>query len=94
MPHQPQAAFAGYTHSLLQKAIEIEEHLLAPLGDAINTNLLPVLFYVPELSQDLFDLTLLPVNEGGLVALNPCQEAALNCTTSIDSTLRLVEAIL
>eukprot|EP00957_Ditylum_brightwellii_P139725 10648050-Ditylum_brightwellii.AAC.1 len=100
MPHQPQAAFAGYAHSLqfewayLQREIEIEGCLFVPLEDATNLNLLPALLEVPALPQDLLDLTLLPVSKGGLGALNPCREAALNKTTFLDSTSHLVEAIL
>eukprot|EP00957_Ditylum_brightwellii_P024023 1811459-Ditylum_brightwellii.AAC.1 len=100
MPHQLQAVFAGYACSLqfewvyLQRAIEIEECLFAPLENAINRNLLPALLKVPALPQDLLDLTSLLVSEEGLGVLNPCCEAALNRTTSLDSTSHLVEAIL
>eukprot|EP00957_Ditylum_brightwellii_P091325 6953890-Ditylum_brightwellii.AAC.2 len=78
MPHQSQAAFARQAGSLqfewayLQRAIEIEEYLFVPLEDAISKNTLPTLLEVPALPQDLLNLTLLPLNEGGLGALNPC----------------------
>eukprot|EP00957_Ditylum_brightwellii_P049162 3730182-Ditylum_brightwellii.AAC.1 len=67
MPHQPQAAFAGYACSLqfkwayLHRTIEIEERLFAPLEDAINKTLLPTFFDV-QVPQDLLNITLLPVN--------------------------------
>eukprot|EP00957_Ditylum_brightwellii_P069254 5257597-Ditylum_brightwellii.AAC.1 len=43
--------------------------------------------------QDLLDLASLSVNKGELGSLNPCQESALNCATSLDSTSNLMEAI-
>eukprot|EP00957_Ditylum_brightwellii_P097316 7412414-Ditylum_brightwellii.AAC.1 len=100
MPHQPQAAFAGYAHSLQfkwaynQQAIDVEEILFDPLEKAINENLLPALFETNVVPSDLRKVTSLPSKHGRIGALDPCRETALNQATSKASTAHLVNAIL
>eukprot|EP00957_Ditylum_brightwellii_P055678 4218156-Ditylum_brightwellii.AAC.1 len=100
MPHQPQAAFSGYACSLqfkwayIQQAIGVEERLFDPLEKAINENLLPALFKTNVIPPDLRKVTSLPCKHGGIGALDPCRETALNCETSKASTAYLVDAIL
>mmetsp|Transcript_22405 Transcript_22405/g.32529 ORF Transcript_22405/g.32529 Transcript_22405/m.32529 type:complete len:147 (+) Transcript_22405:122-562(+) len=100
MPHQPQAAFAGYARSLqfewayIQRAIEVEERLFDPLEKAINDNLLPALFETNVIPSDLRKVTSLPCKHGRIGALDPCRETALNRETSKGSTTHLVNAIL
>eukprot|EP00957_Ditylum_brightwellii_P034215 2593884-Ditylum_brightwellii.AAC.1 len=100
MPHQPQATFAGYAHSLqfewayIQQAIEVEERLFDLLEKAINKNLLPALFETNVIPPDLRKVTSLPCKHGGIGALDPCRKTALNRETSKASTAHLVDAIL
>eukprot|EP00957_Ditylum_brightwellii_P019622 1480475-Ditylum_brightwellii.AAC.2 len=100
MPHQPQAAFAGYACSLqfewayIQRAIEVEERLFEPLEKAINYNLLPALFETNVIPPDLCKVTSLLCKHGGIGDLDPCREMALNRLTSKASTSHLVDAIL
>eukprot|EP00957_Ditylum_brightwellii_P068408 5193363-Ditylum_brightwellii.AAC.1 len=60
MPHQPQAAFSGYTHSLqfewvyLQHVVEVKERLFDSLEEAINAKLLPALFKTNVIPPDLW----------------------------------------
>eukprot|EP00957_Ditylum_brightwellii_P012380 935439-Ditylum_brightwellii.AAC.1 len=84
MPHQPQAAFAGYARSLqfewayIQQAIEVEERLFNPLERAINDNPLPAFFETNVILSDLRKVTSLPCKHAGIGALDPCREMALN----------------
>eukprot|EP00957_Ditylum_brightwellii_P189172 14399674-Ditylum_brightwellii.AAC.1 len=100
MPHQPQAAFAGYARSLqfelayIQQAIEVGERLFDLLEKAINENLLPALFETNVIPSDLRKVISLPCKHGGIGALDPCRETALNQATSKKSTAHLVDAIL
>eukprot|EP00957_Ditylum_brightwellii_P079217 6024716-Ditylum_brightwellii.AAC.1 len=104
MPHQPQAEFAGYARSLqfkwayIQRAIEVEERLFDLLEKVINKNLLPALFETNVILSDLCKVTSLPCKHkckhGGIGALDPCRERALNWATSKASTAHLVDAIL
>eukprot|EP00957_Ditylum_brightwellii_P063233 4799695-Ditylum_brightwellii.AAC.1 len=66
MGQQPQAAFAGFTRSLqskwayLQQSMETTGDAFDPLEEATHKRLLPALFEVPEVPQDLRDLAALP----------------------------------
>eukprot|EP00957_Ditylum_brightwellii_P099852 7608087-Ditylum_brightwellii.AAC.1 len=59
MGQQPQAAFAGFARllqckwSYLQWSMELARDTFDPLEEAIHKRLLPALFEVPEVPQDL-----------------------------------------
>eukprot|EP00957_Ditylum_brightwellii_P033589 2545849-Ditylum_brightwellii.AAC.1 len=63
---QPQPSFAGFAQSLqckwayLQWSMELTRDVFNPLEEAIHECLLPVLFKVPVVPQDLWDLAVLP----------------------------------
>eukprot|EP00957_Ditylum_brightwellii_P054400 4121681-Ditylum_brightwellii.AAC.1 len=100
MGQQPQAAFAGFTRLLqckwayLQRLMELTSNTFDPLEEAIHKRLLPALFEVPEVPQDLRDLAALPVRHGGLGAQNPTKEAHRNRATSVECTAHLRDATL
>eukprot|EP00957_Ditylum_brightwellii_P043681 3311253-Ditylum_brightwellii.AAC.1 len=62
--------------------MELTSDTFDPLEEAIHKRLLQALFKVPEVSQDLLGLTVLPVRHGRLGALNPAKEAPRNRATS------------
>ena len=100
MGQQPQASFARFARSLqckwayLQRSMELIRDVFNPLEEAIYEHLLPALFAVPAIPQDLCDLAALPVQHGGLGALNPTKEASKNRSTSKECTNHLMEASL
>eukprot|EP00957_Ditylum_brightwellii_P091039 6931090-Ditylum_brightwellii.AAC.1 len=74
--------------------MELTGNTFDPLKEAIHKRLLPALFKVPEVPQDLRDLAALPVRHGGLGALNPTKEAPRNRVTSVKCTAHLRDATL
>eukprot|EP00957_Ditylum_brightwellii_P006568 497538-Ditylum_brightwellii.AAC.1 len=61
--------------------MELTGDTFDPLEEAIHKHLLPALFEVPKVPQDLRDLTALSLRHGGLGALNPTKEAPRNRAT-------------
>eukprot|EP00957_Ditylum_brightwellii_P181015 13790192-Ditylum_brightwellii.AAC.1 len=100
MDQQPQAAVAGFARLLqckwtyLQHSVELTGDAFNPLEEAIHWRLLPALFHVPTIPDDLQDLTALPIRQGGLGALHPPNEALQNRATSEACTCHLIEASL
>eukprot|EP00957_Ditylum_brightwellii_P019038 1433549-Ditylum_brightwellii.AAC.1 len=74
--------------------MELTGNTFDPLEEAIHKRLLPALFEVPEVPQDLQDLVALPVRHGGLGALNPTKEAPRKRATSVECTAHLRDATL
>eukprot|EP00957_Ditylum_brightwellii_P122933 9373411-Ditylum_brightwellii.AAC.1 len=74
--------------------MELTRDVFNPLEEAIYEHLLPALFAVPAIPQDLCDLAALPVQHGRLGALNPTKEAPKNRSTSKECTNHLMEASL
>eukprot|EP00957_Ditylum_brightwellii_P124866 9518704-Ditylum_brightwellii.AAC.1 len=70
MGQQPQVTFARLAQSMqckwvyLKWSIELTGDTFNPLDEAIHKHLLPALFEVPEVPQDLQDLAALPVRHG------------------------------
>eukprot|EP00957_Ditylum_brightwellii_P159193 12116396-Ditylum_brightwellii.AAC.1 len=74
--------------------MELTGNTFDPLEEAFHKCLLLALFKVPEMPQDLWDLTVLPVRHGRLGALNPTKEAPRNRATSEECTVHLKDASL
>eukprot|EP00957_Ditylum_brightwellii_P034980 2651474-Ditylum_brightwellii.AAC.1 len=74
--------------------MELTGDAFDPLEETIHNRLLPALFDVPAIPQDLWDLVALPVRHGGLGALNPTKETPQNRTASKECTNHLLEASL
>eukprot|EP00957_Ditylum_brightwellii_P030244 2289902-Ditylum_brightwellii.AAC.1 len=62
--------------------MELTGNTFDPLEEAIHKLLLPALFKVPKVPQDLWDLAALSVRHSRLGALNPAKEAPRNRATS------------
>eukprot|EP00957_Ditylum_brightwellii_P132549 10108474-Ditylum_brightwellii.AAC.1 len=74
--------------------MELTGDVFDPLEEAIHDRLLPALFDVPVIPQDLWDLAALPLPHGRLGALKPTKETPQNRTVSKECTNHLMEASL
>eukprot|EP00957_Ditylum_brightwellii_P125816 9591346-Ditylum_brightwellii.AAC.1 len=78
----------------LQRSMGLNRDIFDPLEEAIHECLLPALFNVLVVPQDLQDLAALPVRHSGLGALKPRKEAPRNRATSKECAEYLKEAFL
>eukprot|EP00957_Ditylum_brightwellii_P141829 10805935-Ditylum_brightwellii.AAC.1 len=74
--------------------MELTSDTFDPLEEAIHKRLLPALFEVLEVPQDLRDVVALPVRHDKLGALNPTKEAPRNRATSVECRAHLRDATL
>ena len=85
---QPQALFAGFTHSLqhewgyFQRVMELIEEKFTPLEEVIANTLLPSLFGVNTVGSKMRTITSLPVRKSGMEALGLSRDAGMNRETS------------
>lgn len=96
---QPQACYAVYTFGLkhrwtyFMRTLPATQDFLEPLENATSRVLNPVITdrHCLELERDILAL---PVCVGGLGLANPCNDANLECTSSVKVTTPLVEQII
>ena len=97
---QPQAAYAAYTHGLINRWIyalrvttPIEESLLKPLEDAVSQKLIPALTGQAAPNEDIRALLALPVQLGGMGLVNPVTLPRKQHRMSLAITMPLVSSI-
>eukprot|EP00957_Ditylum_brightwellii_P134640 10264401-Ditylum_brightwellii.AAC.1 len=74
--------------------MELAGDFFDPLKEAIHQHLLLALFDVHVIPEDLWDLMALPVQHGGVGALNPTKEAPQHRATSEACTHHLKETLI
>ena len=81
---QPHAAFAVFTHGLsstwtfVQRVLEADDSLFAPMEEIIRQRLLPALTGQSALGDATRDLLALPAHLGALEFVTPCQRCHMS----------------
>ena len=97
---QPHAAFAVFTHGLsstwtfVQRVLEADDSLFAPMEEIIQQRLLPALTGQSALGDATRDLLALPARLGGLGVRNPVSTAPHEYSTSCKVMAALTGALL
>eukprot|EP00957_Ditylum_brightwellii_P044287 3360311-Ditylum_brightwellii.AAC.1 len=71
--------------------MELVGDVFDPLEKAVHQSLLLALFGVPAIPEDLWDLTALPLQHGGLGLLNPTKETSQNRGTNMMPVSKMEE---
>ena len=96
---QPHASFAAFTHGLVHKwvylcrVLEISEHQLQPLENAIQQSFLPALTGRTPPNSEVRNLLALPPRYGGLGIVNPTTVPQAQYSASITISRPLVDQI-